>query len=178
MIRTAFFARKRFGAIVGNRKGELYAYADGEGVYRSVNRGASWAPVNDGLGNLRVTSIAIDSAGFLYAGTAGSGVFRSIRSTSAGVELEQASTALRLDEPSPNPATAGATVRFALARGGHATLDLVDRLGRRVASLIDGALPPGEHARPVDLAGLPDGLYFVRLRVGEAVATQRLVIVR
>jgi photosystem II stability/assembly factor-like uncharacterized protein len=65
----------------------LYAGLSGEvrdcsasrcsGVFKSTNGGATWAAMNDGLTNLSVTALAIDSqtSNTLYAGTSGSGVF-------------------------------------------------------------------------------------------------------
>lgn len=53
----------------------VYVGTFGRGVYRSPDRGSSWAPLNAGLDDLRVNSIAISPSGkTLYAGTI-SGVF-------------------------------------------------------------------------------------------------------
>ena len=53
----------------------LYASAWGDGVIRSVNGGDSWTPINDGLGETAVTTMAVVGKK-LYAGTYSKGVFR------------------------------------------------------------------------------------------------------
>ncbi len=53
----------------------LYASAWGDGVIRSVNGGDSWTPINDGLGETAVTTMAVVGEK-LYAGTYSKGVFR------------------------------------------------------------------------------------------------------
>ncbi|HEY3026241.1 MAG TPA: hypothetical protein VGJ55_08845, partial [Pyrinomonadaceae bacterium] len=56
-----------------------YAGTAGGGVFKTTNRGASWAQFNTGLGNTIVYGLAIDSSNGnnIYAGTDGSGAFRS-----------------------------------------------------------------------------------------------------
>ncbi|HXN06021.1 MAG TPA: YCF48-related protein [Nitrospiria bacterium] len=49
----------------------------GSGVFRSVDAGRSWSPVNQGIESRLVRALYVDSAGTWYAGTAGQGVFRS-----------------------------------------------------------------------------------------------------
>ena len=63
----------------------LYAGTGGEGVFKSIDGGASWSAMNNGLTNTDVFSLAIDplAPGTLYAGTGsflnveGAGVFKS-----------------------------------------------------------------------------------------------------
>ena len=55
----------------------LYAADTHLGVYVSTDGGASWTPINDGLSNKAVTSLALSADGWvLYAATSGEGVFR------------------------------------------------------------------------------------------------------
>jgi photosystem II stability/assembly factor-like uncharacterized protein len=56
----------------------IYAGRDNQGIFKSVDGGQSWNPVNDGLVNFSVFRIAIDpqDAQTLYAGT-NSGIFKS-----------------------------------------------------------------------------------------------------
>ncbi|HMY73922.1 MAG TPA: Ig-like domain-containing protein, partial [Blastocatellia bacterium] len=65
------------GSITGMVVGDpgLFAATDGGGVYLSLNQGQSWAPVNEGLGNLFVTGLARDG-NRLFAGTT-NGLFTS-----------------------------------------------------------------------------------------------------
>jgi hypothetical protein len=54
----------------------VYAATDGAGIYVTTNYGSSWQPVNTGLANLNVRSIAFLNS-YLFAGTLGGGVFAS-----------------------------------------------------------------------------------------------------
>lgn len=95
-----------------------------------------------------------------------------------------ASSTLRLAPPVPNPARAGSSLRWALARAGQARLSVVDVNGRLVRTLQDGAATAGDHSTVWDLldargARVTPGLYFVALEAdGQPTRTTRLVVVR
>jgi len=57
--------------------GALWAGTYGHGVYRSIDAGVNWQPVNTGLAGLGATHIIemVESDGKLYAGTSGAGIF-------------------------------------------------------------------------------------------------------
>ena len=78
----------------------------------------------------------------------------------------------------PNPARTRATMRFALPQRQRVTVRLFDTLGRQVVTIIQGRKDEGRHQRQIDTSGLPSGVYFLRLKAGDAIQTQRLSIVR
>ena len=78
----------------------------------------------------------------------------------------------------PNPASARAAVSFTLAEAADVAVDVVDLLGRTVATLADGARAAGPVRLDVETAGLAPGLYVVRVRTESGVATTRLTVVR
>jgi photosystem II stability/assembly factor-like uncharacterized protein len=61
----------------------VYAGTSGNGVYKTIDAGATWAPFNEGLSSFDVRALAIAADG-VYAATA-AGVFRA-RRQSAGSE--------------------------------------------------------------------------------------------
>ena len=77
----------------------------------------------------------------------------------------------------PNPAAEAATLRFAVAEAGRASLVIYDALGREVARPVDGAVS-GLVEATVDASGLPAGVYMARLVTAGAVQTARLSVVR
>jgi hypothetical protein len=89
-----------------------------------------------------------------------------------------------LAPPSPQPmrATAGARLRFGLARAGRANLALYDVQGRRVSVLVDADLEAGEHSARLaggTSGGAPaPGLYIVRFTAPGFRATRRLIVTR
>lgn len=62
-------------AIAGN--GAVYAGSFGHGIFRSVDRGAIWEPVGNGLTDPYILSLAVTREGSVYAGTFRGGIFRS-----------------------------------------------------------------------------------------------------
>ncbi|MEM6782547.1 MAG: T9SS type A sorting domain-containing protein, partial [Bacteroidota bacterium] len=84
----------------------------------------------------------------------------------------------RLDSVYPNPSTTTARVGFTLPAAEDATVEVFDLLGRRVATLTDGLRAAGEHTVTLDAAGLPSGVYVVRLATPSASLTERVTVVR
>jgi hypothetical protein len=78
----------------------------------------------------------------------------------------------------PNPAHGSAALRFDLPRAVRVRLEVFDLAGRRLASLVDGPMPAGRHARTWAPRGSPTGVFFCRLRAGDFDVTRRLVFVR
>ncbi len=78
----------------------------------------------------------------------------------------------------PNPTTGDATVAFELAAAGAVTVEVLDGLGRRVASVSDRAFAAGPALVEVPSSTLAPGLYIVRVRTEASVATTRFSVVR
>jgi photosystem II stability/assembly factor-like uncharacterized protein len=83
-----------------------------------------------------------------------------------------------LSEASPNPSRGAARLTLGVGEAQHVTAALYDALGRRVALLHDGALEAGTHALAFDGAGLPGGVYVVRVTGETFAATRRVTLVR
>ena len=111
-------------------------------------------------------------------GLAPSGQF-ALASTSVPVaaEVAPASTLALTVAPSPTPGPVGLT--FELAEAGPVELVVYDLLGRRVATVLAGEVRTvGAHEVDLDASSWPSGVYLVQLRAGNALATQRLTVVR
>ena len=57
------------------------------------------------------------------------------------------------------------------------SLRLYDVLGRQVRTVLNEE-QEGRHQRALDGGGLPSGVYFLRLRAGGEIRTQKLTIAR
>lgn len=136
-----------------------------------------WNPGLDGL----VWTLKADGhelfvgGGFTRAGglpAAGLAAFRGVESP------EPRPIALTLTS-NPNPARADAVVRFALPVAARVSLALFDLQGRRVASLLDGAVrAAGRHDVLLQTAALSVGMYFCRLEAGGRRATSKILVVK
>jgi hypothetical protein len=67
----------------------------------------------------------------------------------------------------PNPFNPSTTVRFSLREAANVVLRVFDLQGREVATLVEGAMPAGEHTAHWDASGVAGGAYFVRLEAGQ-----------
>lgn len=78
----------------------------------------------------------------------------------------------------PNPFRASARLTMKLAEAQAVTAMAYDALGRRVAVLHDGPLAAGDHTITFEGAGLPGGLYLVRVTGTTFSATRHVALVR
>ena len=83
----------------------------------------------------------------------------------------------------PNPFSEQTTLRFRMARPGHAKLQIVDAAGRSVRRLARGDFPAGYSAirwNGRDSRGrrAVAGIYFVQLKVGAMVKSRRIIMTR
>ena len=92
---------------------------------------------------------------------------------------ERPPAATFLTAPAPNPTAAQATFTVRLERPGPVLIDLVDVQGRRVAVVHDGPLAGGAaRTFAVSAAGLPAGVYLVRVVAGGVHQSHRITVAR
>ncbi|MDF2188179.1 cellulase family glycosylhydrolase [Paraflavitalea sp. CAU 1676] len=75
----------------------------------------------------------------------------------------------------PNPFRESNTISFYLEKGGFANLTVFDLLGRRVAVLVNGNLPAGQHRAIFKPVGMGPAVYTIRLVHDRKVVTRKLV---
>ncbi|NNE44241.1 MAG: T9SS type A sorting domain-containing protein, partial [Gemmatimonadetes bacterium] len=95
-----------------------------------------------------------------------------------GVNLFAEAGTLALRQNYPNPAVSSTRIAFSLAAEGEAVLEVFDVGGRRVATLVDGRLPAGDHVYAWRPEALASGVYHYRLQVGGESVTRRMVVLR
>jgi hypothetical protein len=78
----------------------------------------------------------------------------------------------------PNPFASATTLRYALPRAADVRLEVFDALGRRVATLAEGARAAGAHEVTWNARDLASGVYIARLVAAGSVETQRLTLLR
>ena len=89
-------------AIAGN--GAVYAGSFGHGIFRSLDRGAIWQPVGNGVTDPYILSLAVTKDGIVYAGTFRGGIFRSRdegrtwQPVNAGLKRLEVKALMALDE--------------------------------------------------------------------------------
>jgi len=79
---------------------------------------------------------------------------------------------------SPNPFNPETALGYRLSAPGWVSLQVYDTAGRETAKLVNGWQDAGAHEVTFDGAGLPSGIYFVRLQAGEGMAVQKIVLLK
>jgi hypothetical protein len=79
---------------------------------------------------------------------------------------------------SPNPSSGAIVARLSADASAEARVVVFDALGRQVRVAHEGPVAAGELALPIDLSGLPAGVYVVRATVGDAVVSRAVTVAR
>ncbi len=70
------------------------------------------------------------------------------------------------------------TIKYSVPRQSRVRIEVFNLLGMRVAILVDAVHQPGFHEVKLDLAGLPDGVYFYKLTAPGHVETKKILLLR
>ncbi len=95
-----------------------------------------------------------------------------------GVVEASAPAELSLAPVFPNPLREAADLRFTLGTPGPVRMDVLDLMGRVVASPADGWFGAGTHLVRGDFRGLPAGTYAIRLTAAHGVQTRMVHLLR
>jgi hypothetical protein len=154
------------GEVVDLREASAYAFTVDDAVR------ASAAPRRDARPRLAVAARAADR--FVLR------VERDVTADhAANASGEPVPAAFALRGAAPNPFGGTATLRYEVPAAARVTIAVYDLLGRRVATLFDGASEAGYHAVSWDARGLASGVYVVRMHADTGFAqTQRVTLLR
>ncbi len=158
------------------------------GVFLSTDYGSTWNSFSTGLVQTDVRAIAIGDSNVFIA-TWGGGVWRRPLTELLTAVHDLPAPGLPrtsgLDQNYPNPFNPATTIRYRLATSGQVSLKIYDLLGREVATLFEGARPPGYYDAGWNAGSVPSGIYFCRLRISAAsggeeslVQVRRLMLIR
>jgi hypothetical protein len=78
----------------------------------------------------------------------------------------------------PNPSRMETTIAFHLPSRTHATLEVYDLLGKRVALLTDEMFDAGDHEINWKTSSVEAGVYFCRLSTESSVMTKRITVIK
>jgi len=85
---------------------------------------------------------------------------------------------IQLNQNYPNPFNPSTNIEFTLTQNTHATLEVFDMLGQRVATLVNQVMPAGTHTARFDAANLSSGMYIYRLQAGNTILTRKLTLIK
>lgn len=78
----------------------------------------------------------------------------------------------------PNPSAGAVVAELSTETAAEARVAVLDVLGRQLRVAHEGPVAAGETALPIDLTGLPSGVYVVRATVGGAVVSRAVTVAR
>jgi len=94
------------------------------------------------------------------------------------VPEEDGPDAVILRPVAPNPFNPIARISYVLSSDGFVRLSVYDVTGRLLDRLVDRAVSAGEHVVTWDATGLPSGVYFYRLEVGDFSETRKMILLK
>ncbi len=99
------------------------------------------------------------------------------RSTSTDLEVTELASDYVLHGAYPNPFNPSTSIGFDLPVSTPVYLDVVDVMGRRVLSPIQGGvMAAGRHDVRIDAGNLPSGIYMVRMQAGQFIKTTSVIL--
>ena len=78
----------------------------------------------------------------------------------------------------PNPFNPSTSISFTMKDADHVSIKIYDVLGRQVATLMDGFMPPGPHSVAWDATGQASGVYLYRLETQAGIQTRQMMLVK
>lgn len=83
-----------------------------------------------------------------------------------------------LEQNYPNPFNPATVISYQLPASSLVSLDVFDMTGRKVATLVNGQVPAGEHQVTFNAASLSSGMYMYRLQAGTQIMTKKMMLVK
>jgi hypothetical protein len=182
-IRALTFFNASTGLALGGN-----VYSEAGGIYSTADSGMSWnQEVNTAaeMFSFDYKIISADSMDIWCVGSTGGstgykGKLYKARTVNLITGIKGNAAAAKnsywLGQNSPNPFSVSTAVRFYIPAACKASLKVYDLMGREVRTLCDGNQPAGYTVLNFDSEGLPDGIYYYRLRAGERLETREMAI--
>jgi hypothetical protein len=98
--------------------------------------------------------------------------------TSAEENIGGTPSSFELFQNYPNPFNPSTAISYALSTASFVSLKVMDLLGREVETLVSEQMDAGAHIVHWDASRVPAGVYFIRLRAGNASQTKRAVLLK
>lgn len=127
-----------------------------------------------GTGYFRLVDALVAEDGSLYLLSYRGQLLRLRYNTPVHTEADRPEAAFTLHPNYPNPFRGSTTLSYELRASGSITLEVFDLLGRRVRTVHEGWRMSGSHTTAFEPAGLPPGLYLVRLTTGTESQIRRM----
>ncbi|MCF8394955.1 MAG: T9SS type A sorting domain-containing protein, partial [Melioribacteraceae bacterium] len=163
-----------------------FYYLMGENAYYSLDL-STWSPIDlTGVSGGYITATAV-SSNYLYIGTETGGAFRRELDQITDVKEIVDNTLPEnfiLKQNYPNPFNPSTKIEFSIApnkhnkKGVQTLLVVYDILGKKIKTLINKNLQPGNYSIDFDAAGLTSGVYFYTLYAGDFSQSNKMILTK
>jgi len=150
-------------------------------VYQSNNLGANWEIAAAGLPAVAVFDLILTTDRHLVAGTHGYSMYK-IPLDSLVTGVRQASKPVpqnyAVGNAYPNPFNGQTSLKLSLKQSANVRVDVINVVGETVATLQNGRMNAGTRTlnwRPLQTAS---GTYWLRIKIGDHLSTQRIVFMK
>lgn len=75
----------------------------------------------------------------------------------------------------PNPANYKNQIDFDLSKNGHVKIEMLDRQGNIIKTILDEDLKKGKHMIPVDVSTLPSNIYYYKITTKSGAETKKFL---
>jgi len=83
-----------------------------------------------------------------------------------------------LEQNYPNPFNPTTAINYAVPEQSEVRIEVYNVIGRRVATLVDREMAPGNYTVNFDASSLSSGMYFYRLKAGSTLLTKKMTLIK
>jgi len=93
-------------------------------------------------------------------------------------EFAEGPRTFELQQNFPNPFNPTTQINYAVPQQSEVKIEVYNVLGRRVATLVDREMAPGNYTVNFDASSLSSGMYFYRLQAGSTLLTKKMTLIK
>jgi hypothetical protein len=168
-LHIASLAFDRYGAIYASTT----TYSTNRGTWRSTDDGVTWTRLSDTT--MKIDYMQVDRKGRMLG--VGIGIFRTEEAVASVASDNGVTESLSL-HALPNPFSDETVLHYRLPVRSDITITIVDRMGKKIATLADGEQEAGEYRLKWNSDGCATGVYYCVMRAGREMRVEPLVVVR
>ncbi|WP_372906613.1 T9SS type A sorting domain-containing protein [Rhodohalobacter sp.] len=96
----------------------------------------------------------------------------------SGEEFSDLPRSFDLKQNFPNPFNPTTQINYAVPENAQVKIEVYNVIGRRVATLVDREMAPGNYTVNFDASSLSSGMYFYRLQAGSTLLTKKMTLIK